>query len=112
MKKIEAIIQPFKLAEVKDALREIGVDAITITEVHGHGRQKGHAAVYMGREYNVDILPKTKIEVVVTDREAEEVIRAICRGARTGQIGDGKIFVYNVSGALRIRNAQDRKSVV
>jgi nitrogen regulatory protein P-II 1 len=104
MKKLEAIIQPFKLDEVKDALKGIGIDGMTITEVRGHGRQKGHKEVYRGQEYNVDLLPKVKLEMVVTDDRSEEVIRTIVAAARTGKIGDGKIFVFDVGEAIRIRN--------
>jgi nitrogen regulatory protein P-II 1 len=104
MKKIEAIIQPFKLDDVKEALTGIGVDGMTITEVRGHGRQKGHREVYRGREYNVDLLPKVKIELVVGDNRAEEVIKTLTAAARTGNIGDGKVFVYDVAEAIRIRN--------
>src|SRR5438132_1857974 len=94
MKKIEAIIQPFKLDEVKEALKGIGIDGMTITDVRGHGRQKGHREVYRGQEYNVDLLPKLKIELVVGSDRAEEVIRTVATAARTGRIGDGKMFVY------------------
>ena len=104
MKKIEAIIQPFKLEEVKEALKAIGIDGMTITEVRGHGRQKGHKETYRGQEYNVDLLPKVKVEVVVTDDRIDEVTGAIANAARTGKIGDGKIFVYEVAEAIRIRN--------
>jgi nitrogen regulatory protein P-II 1 len=104
MKKIEAIIQPFKLDEVKEALKSIGVDGMTISEVRGHGRQKGHKEVYRGREYNVDLLPKVKIELVVSDSHSEEVIKTLTASARTGKIGDGKVFVYDVAEAIRIRN--------
>ena len=104
MKKIEAIIQPFKLEEVKEALKGIGIDGMTISEVRGHGRQKGHKEVYRGQEYNVDLLPKVKLEMVVTDDRSEEVIRTIVAAARTGKIGDGKIFVFDVGEAIRIRN--------
>jgi len=104
MKKIEAIIQPFKLEDVKEALKTIGVDGMTITEVRGHGRQKGHKEVYRGREYTVDLLPKVKIEMVVADARQEEVIAALGNAARTGKIGDGKIFVFDVAEAIRIRN--------
>src|SRR5512144_843565 len=104
MKKIEAIIQPFKLEEVKEALKSIGIDGMTITEVRGHGRQKGHKEVYRGQEYTVDLLPKVKIEMVVPSSRSEEVIRTVASAARTGNIGDGKIFVYDVSEAIRIRN--------
>ncbi len=104
MKKIEAIIQPFKLEEVKEALKGIGIDGMTITEVRGHGRQKGHKEVYRGQEYNIDLLPKVKIEMVVADERSEEVIRTLGTSARTGNIGDGKIFVIDVAEAVRIRN--------
>ena len=104
MKKIEAIIQPFKLDEVKEALKAIGIDGMTITDVRGHGRQKGHKEVYRGQEYNVDLLPKLKVEMVVPSSRSEEVIAALTAAARTGKIGDGKIFVYDVAEAIRIRN--------
>jgi nitrogen regulatory protein P-II 1 len=104
MKRIEAIIQPHKLEDAKEALKNIGVDGMTITEVRGHGRQKGHTEVYRGMEYKVDLLPKVKLELVVNDKRADEVIRTLVRAARTGKIGDGKIFVYEVADAIRIRN--------
>ena len=104
MFKIEAIIQPSKLGAVREALKTIGVEGITITEVRGHGRQKGHKETYRGQEYNVDLLPKVKVELVVTDDRCDEVTGAIAKAARTGKIGDGKIFVYEVSQAIRIRN--------
>ncbi|MFN0170078.1 MAG: P-II family nitrogen regulator [Bryobacteraceae bacterium] len=104
MKKIEAIIQPFKLDEVKEALKAIGIDGMTIAEVRGHGRQKGHKEVYRGQEYNVDLLPKVKLEIVVANSRADEVIRTLTTSARSGKIGDGKIFVYEVQEAIRIRN--------
>jgi nitrogen regulatory protein P-II 1 len=104
MKKIEAIIQPHKLEEVKEALKNIGIDGMTITEVRGHGRQKGHKEVYRGMEYQVDLLPKVKVEMVVPDARGEEVIGALAIAARTGKIGDGKIFVFDVAEAIRIRN--------
>ena len=104
MNKIEAIIQPFKLDEVKESLKAIGIDGMTITEVRGHGRQKGHKEVYRGQEYNVDLLPKVKIELVVPASRKEEVIRTLSLAARTGKFGDGKIFVYDVAEAIRIRN--------
>ena len=104
MKKIEAVIQPFKLDEVKDALIKIGVEGITVTEVRGHGRQKGHTEVYRGREYTVDLIPKLKLEMVVTDEMAEKAVQAIIHSARTGKIGDGKIFLSKVDDAIRIRN--------
>jgi len=104
MKKIEAIIQPFKLDDVKEALKAIGIDGMTITEVRGHGRQKGHKEVYRGQEYNVDLLPKVKVELVVSAARAEEAIQTLATAARTGKIGDGKVFVYDVAEAIRIRN--------
>ena len=104
MRKIEAILQPFKLDSVKEALQAIGVDGMTISDVRGHGRQKGHKEFYRGQEYNVDLLPKVKIEVVVSAARAEEVIKALMAAARTGNIGDGKLFVYQVAEAIRIRN--------
>jgi nitrogen regulatory protein P-II 1 len=104
MKKIEAIIQPFKLNDVRDALKNIGVDGVTVSEVRGHGRQKGHKEVYRGMEYEVDLLPKVKLEMVVADARVEEIIGALTTSARTGKIGDGKIFIYDVREAIRIRN--------
>jgi len=104
MKKIEAIIQPFKLEDVEEALKAIGIDGMTVTEVRGHGRQKGHKEFYRGQEYQVDLLPKVKVEMIVADRRAEEVIQALVAAARTGKIGDGKVFVYEVLDAIRIRN--------
>jgi nitrogen regulatory protein P-II 1 len=104
MKKIEAIIQPFKLEEVKEALKAAGIDGMTISEVRGHGRQKGHKEVYRGQEYNVDLLPKVKLEMVVSDSRSDEVVRTLAAAARTGKIGDGKIFIFEVAEAVRIRN--------
>jgi nitrogen regulatory protein P-II 1 len=104
MVKIEAIIQPFKLEEVKDALKAIGVDGMTVTEVRGHGRQKGHKEVYRGQEYVVDLLPKIKLEMVIASERKDEVVNALAKAARTGAIGDGKIFVHPVVRAVRIRN--------
>lgn len=104
MKKIEAIIQPHKLDEVKEALKNISIDGITITEVRGHGRQKGHREVYRGMEYEIDTLPKIKLEIVIPDSRLEEVTRTLSSAARTGKIGDGKIFIYDVMDAIRIRN--------
>ncbi|HET9101062.1 MAG TPA: P-II family nitrogen regulator [Acidobacteriaceae bacterium] len=104
MQKIEAIIQPSKLDAVKEALIEIGVEGITILEARGHGRQKGHTEFYRGREYAVDVLPKIKLEIVVTDALSERAIQAILTAARTGKIGDGKIFVSRIDEAIRIRN--------
>ena len=112
MTKIEAIIQPFKLNEVKDALTGIGIDGMTISEVRGHGRQKGHKEVYRGQEYNVDLLPKVKIELVVASSRSEEVIKTLAAAARTGQIGDGKIFVSAVAEAIRIRNGDRGESAL
>jgi nitrogen regulatory protein P-II 1 len=104
MKKIEAILQPFKQEEVKEALKAIGITGMTISEVRGHGRQKGHTEIYRGQEYNVDLLPKIKVELVVPDSRFDEVVAAITSAARTGKIGDGKIFVYDVADAIRVRN--------
>jgi nitrogen regulatory protein P-II 1 len=104
MKKIEAIIQPFKLDEVKVAMQGIGIEGMTISEVRGHGRQKGHKESYRGQEYQVDLLPKTKLEVVVPDIRADEVLNVLTAAARSGKIGDGKIFVSEVGEAIRIRN--------
>ena len=104
MQKIEAVIQPSRLDQVKDALVEAGILGITILEARGHGRQKGHTEFYRGREYAVDLLPKIKLEIVVTDDMAEKAIQAIISAARTGSIGDGKIFVSKIDEAIRIRN--------
>jgi nitrogen regulatory protein P-II 1 len=104
MKKIEAIIQPYKLDEVREVLKNLGIDGITISEVRGHGRQKGHKEVYRGMEYEIDLLPKIKLETVVPDARLDEIAQAIAAAARTGKIGDGKIFVYDVLEAIRIRN--------
>ena len=104
MKKIEAVVQPFKMEEVKEALKNIGIDGMTISEVRGHGRQKGHKEVYRGQEYNVDLLPKVKFELVIADARLEEVVECVTNAARSGKIGDGKIFVYDVAEAIRIRN--------
>jgi nitrogen regulatory protein P-II 1 len=106
MKKIEAIIKPFKLDEVKEALQEVGVQGITVTEAKGFGRQKGHTELYRGAEYVVDFLPKVKIEIVVEDARVEASVEAIQKAARTGRIGDGKIFVLNVEEAIRIRTGE------
>jgi len=104
MKKIEAIIQPHKIEDVKEALKKIGIDEMTITEVRGHGRQKGHKEVYRGMEYQVDLLPKVKLELVVPSARLDEITSALAAAARTGKIGDGKIFVFDVAEAIRIRN--------
>ncbi len=112
MQKIEAVIQPSKLDAVKDALIEIGVEGITILEARGHGRQKGHTEFYRGREYAVDVLPKIKLEVVVADAMAERAVQAILIAARTGKIGDGKIFLSRVEEAIRIRNDERGESAL
>jgi nitrogen regulatory protein P-II 1 len=104
MKKIEAIVQPFKLDDVKEALKNIGLDGMTITDVRGHGRQKGHKEIYRGMEYTVDLLPKIKIEMVAPDSRVDEIVAAVIASARTGKIGDGKIFIHDVAEAIRIRN--------
>jgi nitrogen regulatory protein P-II 1 len=107
MKKIEAIIQPFKLEAVREALTGIGVEGMTISEVRGHGRQKGHKETYRGQEYEVDLLPKVKVEMVIADNRSDEVLQSLTTAARSGKIGDGKVFVYDVADAIRIRN-EDR----
>src|SRR6476469_8018704 len=112
MKKIEAVIQPFKLDEVKDALIKIGVEGITVSEVRGHGRQKGHTEVYRGAEYKVDLLPKVKLEMVVRDAMSAPVVEALTIAARTGKIGDGKIFIATVDEAVRIRNGDRGESAL
>jgi nitrogen regulatory protein P-II 1 len=104
MQKIEAVIQPSKLDAVEDALVEIGISGMTISDVRGHGRQKGHTELYRGREYSVDLLPKIKLELVVLDELLDKVVRTIVKAAQTGKIGDGKIFVTRVDAAVRIRN--------
>src|SRR6478672_11562038 len=106
MIKLEAIIQPAKLDAVKDALIGIGIDGMTAYEVRGHGRQKGHVETYRGREYNVDLLPKIKIEIVIEDKLVDEVVETITKTASTGRIGDGKIFVFKVEEVIRIRNQE------
>ena len=106
MKKIEAIIKPFKLDEVKEALQEVGLQGITVTEAKGFGRQKGHTELYRGAEYVVDFLPKIKLEVAVSDDQAERVVEAIMQAAGTGKIGDGKIFVYDLDRVVRIRTGE------
>ena len=112
MKKIEAIIKPFKLDEVKDALHEVGVMGITVTEAKGFGRQKGHTELYRGAEYVVDFLPKVKIEVVMEDAMVERAVEAIMQAARTGRIGDGKIFISTVEEAIRIRTGETGSDAV
>ena len=106
MMKIEAIIQPSRFESVKDALREIGIEGMTVTEVRGHGRQKGHTEVYRGREYTVDLLPKIKLEMVLPEKLKDQVVDTILKAAKTGKIGDGKIFVSRVEEAIRIRNEE------
>jgi len=112
MKKIEAIIKPFKLEEVKEALAEVGVQGMTVTEVKGFGRQKGHTEIYRGSEYTVDFLPKVKIEIVVDDEQAESVAGVIVKSANTGKIGDGKVFISGVEQAIRIRTGETGSSAV
>ena len=112
MIKIEAIIKPFNLEEVKDALSEIGIEGMTVTEVKGFGRQKGHTEIYRGSEYAVDFLPKVKLEIVVSDELFEPVSAAIIKGAKTGKIGDGKIFAYPITEAIRIRTEERGKDAV
>ena len=106
MKKIEAVIKPFKLDEVREALAEVGVEGMTVSEVKGFGRQKGHAEIYRGSEYTVDFLPKIKLEVVVADENSQASIEAISKAANTGKIGDGKLFVTNIEEAIRIRTEE------
>jgi nitrogen regulatory protein PII len=112
MKKIEAIIKPFKLEEVKDALHELGIQGMTVTETKGFGRQKGHTEIYRGSEYTVDFLPKLKLELVITDDLVEKATAAIIKSARTGKIGDGKIFVSNIEEAIRIRTEEKGEQAV
>jgi nitrogen regulatory protein P-II 1 len=112
MKKVEAFIKPFKLDDVKSALMEIGVKGITVSEVKGFGRQKGHTELYRGSEYHVDFLPKSKLEVVVPDDQVDPVVEVITRVARTGQVGDGKIFILAVEDAIRIRTGESGDSVL
>lgn len=112
MKKIEAIIRPFKLDEVKEALIEEGVRGLTVSEVRGYGRQKGHTETYRGSEYHIEFIPKIKIEVVIEDEKEEQVIDAILRTAGTGQVGDGKIFISNIEDAIRIRTEESGKEAL
>jgi len=112
MKKIEAIIKPFKLDEVKDKLNDLGIQGITVTEVKGFGRQKGHTELYRGAEYVVDFLPKIKMEIVIADTQVEDVINAIGKAAQTGRIGDGKIFITNIEEAVRIRTGERGEDAV
>ena len=112
MKKVEAIVKPFKLDEVREALSELGVTGLTVTEVKGFGRQKGHTELYRGAEYVVDFLPKVKVEVIVSDALVERAIEAVVKAARTGKIGDGKIFVTNVEQVVRIRTGESGEAAV
>ena len=112
MKKIEAIIKPFKMDDVREALSEVGVNGMTVTEVKGFGRQKGHTELYRGAEYNVDFLPKVKVELIVADEQVERCIEAIMKTAQTGKIGDGKIFVYEVQRVIRIRTGEENEDAV
>jgi nitrogen regulatory protein P-II 1 len=112
MQKIEAIIQPSKLDAVKDALLEVGIEGMTILEARGHGRQKGHTEFYRGREYTVDLLPKVKLEMIVPDELVEKAVQAILSSARTGKIGDGKIFLSKIDDAIRIRNDERGSSAL
>jgi nitrogen regulatory protein PII len=112
VKKIEAIIRPFKLEEVKEALVEIGIRGLTISEVRGYGRQKGHTETYRGSEYRIEFVPKIKIEVVVEDSKVEKIVDAVLKTAKTGQVGDGKIFIYNVEDVVRIRTGESGKDAL
>jgi len=112
MKKVEAIIKPFKLEEVKDALSEIGIEGMTVTEVKGFGRQKGHTEIYRGSEYTVDFLPKMKVELVVSDKQADAAVATIVKVARTGMFGEGKVFVYPIEQAVRIRTDERGENAV
>jgi nitrogen regulatory protein PII len=112
MKKIEAIIKPFRLNEVKDALHEIGVQGMTVSEVKGFGRQKGHTEIYRGSEYTVDFLPKVKIEIVLADEQINPAVEAIIKSARTGKIGDGKVFISGIEEAVRIRTDERGEKAV
>ena len=112
MKKIEAYIKPFKLDEVKEALMEVGIGGMSVTEVKGFGRQRGHKELYRGSEYKVDFLPKIRVEIVAKDVDVERVVKAIIASARTGQIGDGKIFITNVEVAIRVRTGESGEEVL
>ena len=112
MKKVEAIIRPFRIDDVREALAEIGVKGMTLTEVKGYGRQKGHTELYRGSEYQIDFLPKIKLEVVVPDNLEEQVVDAIVRTAKTGQVGDGKIFISNVEDAVRVRTGESGEAAL
>ncbi len=112
MKKIEAIIKPFKMEDVKEALAEVGIEGMTVSEVKGFGRQKGHTEIYRGSEYTVDFLPKVKFEIVVADNTVEKAVKAISQSAKTGKIGDGKIFVLPVESAIRIRTEETDENAI
>jgi nitrogen regulatory protein P-II 1 len=112
MKKIEAIIKPFKLEDVKDALSSLGVEGMTVTEVKGFGRQKGHTEIYRGSEYTVDFLPKIKVEIVLAENRVADAVQAIVKAAKTGKIGDGKVFVSSIENALRIRTEETGEQAV
>ena len=112
MKKIEAIIKPFKLEEVKDALAGVGIEGMTVSEVKGFGRQKGHTEIYRGSEYTVDFLPKIKLEIVIDDERSNDAVAAIIKAAKTGKIGDGKVFVSNIEEAVRIRTEEKGKAAI
>lgn len=112
MKKIEAIIKPFKLSEVKDALHEIGIQGMTVCEVKGFGRQKGHTEIYRGSEYTVDFLPKLKLEIIVADNLKDSAVQAIIKGGKTGKIGDGKIFISTIEETIRIRTEERGESAI
>ncbi len=112
MKKIEAIIKPFKMEDVKEALAEVGIEGMTVTEVKGFGRQKGHTEIYRGSEYTVDFLPKVKFEIVVADATVDKAVQAIASAAKTGKIGDGKIFVLPVESAIRIRTDESGEDAI
>lgn len=112
MKKIEAIIRPFKLDEVREALTEIGVRGMTITEVKGYGRQKGHTELYRGAEYKIDFLPKIKIEIVAPDNMVDKIVSAIIKSAKTGQVGDGKIFIYPIEEVIRVRTEETGEDAI
>jgi nitrogen regulatory protein P-II 1 len=112
MKKVEAIIKPFKLEEVREALNDVGITGLTVTEVKGYGRQKGHTETYRGAEYKVDFLPKIKVEIAISDDQLERCIEAIKNTANTGKIGDGKIFVYDINHAIRIRTGEEDNEAI
>ena len=112
MKKIEAIVKPFKLEDVKEALSSLGIEGMTVTEVKGFGRQKGHTEIYRGSEYTVDFLPKIKVEVVLADSQVNDAVEAIVKAAKTGKIGDGKVFISNIENATRIRTSETGEQAV